>query len=213
MTTANVYAERRDLYKYGLPRGTLGANARELGAVTASTDVLELGEHGFENDDEVLFRAIEGGTLAAPLVAGTTYFAIRLNDATFKVAATAGGAPINLTTDGSTMMVAAPLPFDEVLEFYSRFVDGAVPHLVPFTAPVPIIVRATVAKLSAKELQRLSGQTSVSMAAAEAEARTLLESWGKGQPVRDARATEPANLAITATDTRDSGWGSGEVLP
>jgi hypothetical protein len=209
-----AYATRRDVYRYGLPRGTLGSPARLVAASRASTDVLELDGHGFEDDDELLLRATDGGTLSAPLVAGTTYDAIRLTDSTFKLSATAGGAAINLTSDGVSMLVAIALPFDEVLEFYSRWVDDLLPaHLVPLSAPVPVTVVATVAELAAKKLLQLAGHASVTVNEAELAAKARLERWAKGLPLRDTTATASANLAVSeaagASDPR--GWGSGSL--
>lgn len=209
-----AYATRRDLYTYGLPRGTLGSQGRLVAASTSSTDLLELDEHGFETDDPLVLRATTGGTLSAPLVAGTTYYAIRESDTTFKLAETPGGAAINLSTDGASMVVATPLPIDEVLEFYSRFVDPFLPaHLVPLTAPYPVTVVAIVAELAAKKLQILSGVTSESIAAAEIAATKQLERWATGVPLRDATATAPANLAVVgvATNTDPRGWGTGTI--
>lgn len=215
-----AYATRRDLYRYGLPRGTLSSEGREVASALASTDVLTLTDHGFETNDEVLVRAIDGGVLAAPLVAGTTYYAIRLTASTFSLAATSGGSAINLTTNGTTMLVSIELPFTEVLEFYSRFVDAFMPaHLVPLSSPYPVTVVAIVAELSAKKLQLLAGVSSVAMAEIELGAKAQLERFAKGLPLRDATATGTANKAITSSSASVAdprGWhdsaGSG-VLP
>lgn len=213
-----VYATRRDLYRFGLPRGTIGPQARLVAASTAATDELELDEHGFETDDEIVFRATEGGTLSAPLVSGTTYYAIRVSDSKFKVASAPAGVALNLTTDGTSMFVATPLPIDEVLEYFSRFVDGVIPHLVPLEADdagaYPLVVTAIVAELAAKKLQLLAGVTSVAIAEAELAAKAQLERWAKGQPIRDTRATAYAQLAIVDTDSTAAdprGWGSGSL--
>jgi hypothetical protein len=211
-----AYATRRDVYRFGLPRGTLGSEGRLVGSASASTNLIQLEDHGFETDDEIVFRATEGGSLSSPLVEGTTYYAIRVSDSTFQVAAAPWGAPIDLTTDGASMMVATSLPFDDVLELYSRFVDGVIPHLIPLVADkdgkFPTVVTAVVAELAAKKLQALSGVTSVSVSEAEKSARAQLESWAKGVPIRDTRATASANLAVTntlASITGDPrGWGS-----
>lgn len=210
-----AYATRADLYRYGLTRGLLANPARLCATVEDSTDTFELDNHGFETDDQLLFRPEEGGELPAPLVAGQTYYAIRVTDSTFKVSATAGGAAVNLTTDGVSVLVAVALPIDEVLEFYSRFVDPFLPaHLVPLTPPYPVTVTATVAKLAAKELLRIAGQTSESMTELEIGAKAQLERWAKGIPLRDARATASTNLAVSegsSTDPRK--WGTGGSLP
>ncbi len=191
-----AYATRANLYQFGLPRGMLANPGRLSGSVLATTDGFELDGHGFETDDALLFRAESGGTLPAPLVAGTTYYAIRVNDEVFKVAAAPAGAAINLTTDGVSVVVTTALPVDEVLEFYSRFADAFLPaHLVPLTPPYPITVTALVAELAAKKLLLMAGQSSASMAEAELGAKAQLERWAKGIPLRDARATSSANLA------------------
>lgn len=215
-----AYATKRDVFRYGAPRGSFVSEGRLVESSSASTNVLTLEGHGFETDDEVLVRAIEDGTLSAPLVAGTTYYVIRLTDSTFKLSLTAGGAAIDLTTSGVSMFVTIALPFDEILEFYSRFVDGFLPaHLVPLEEPYPITVVALVSELAAKKLQILSGVSSESMTATEIAAKAQLERWAKGVPLRDAAATASANKAIsstlgTAADPR--GWhaeDSSSVLP
>jgi uncharacterized phage protein gp47/JayE len=96
---------------------TIGA----VQAITAAaaTDLVTLTGHGFSNGDEVTFSDITGG---APLVAGTSYYVRDVSTDTFKVAATLGGAAINLTTDLTvgnihrlsddpvTLALPAPLP-------------------------------------------------------------------------------------------------------
>lgn len=212
----DLYCARGDLYRFGLPRGVLVSSGRVVESSASGTDTITLDGHGFETDDEVVLRAAEGGTLSAPLVAGTTYYAIRVNDSGFKVSSTAAGVAIDLTTAGVSMIAGAPLPFDDVIEFYSRWVDGFSPaHLVPFTAPIPIMVKAIVAELAAKKLAQLAGHVSASVNEAEAAAREQLERWSKGVPLRDAAATGPANKAVVSSisvvglDPR--GWGSGSL--
>jgi len=211
-----AYATRGDVFKYGAPRGSLVSEGREVASSLASSNVLTLEGHGFETDDAVLVRAAEGGTLSAPLSAGTTYYVIRLTDSTFKLAATAGGSEINLSSDGVSMIVSIALPFDEILEFYSRWVDDLLPaHAVPLDSPYPVTVVATVAELAGKRLQQIAGVSSVAMTEIETGAKARLERWSKGIPLRDAAATAATNKAVTASlvgisDTR--GWGS-ETLP
>lgn len=212
----NLYCSRADLYKFGLPRGVLGTKGDIVEASIASTDTLTFDGHGFETDTPVMLRAAEGGTLSAPLVASTIYYAIRVSDATFKVAATAGGAVINLTTDGTSMIVSTPLDFDDVIEAYSRWVDGFVPHIVPFVAgSIPIMVKMVVAELSAKKLLALAGHSSELVDAAVVTATAQLERWAKGVPVRDALATASSNRSVVSSITilglDPRGWGSGEL--
>jgi hypothetical protein len=211
-----AYATRRDLYRYGLPRGALAMPGRVVESSLASSDTLTLDGHGLETGEAVLVRAVDGGTLSAPLAEGTTYYVIRVTDSTFKLAASEGGAAINLTTNGDQMMVAAELPVDDVLELYSRWLDDLLPaHAVPLTEPYPVIVVATVAELAAKKLLDLSGQQSGIIDAAEIAAKAKLERWAKGLPVRDARVTNSAtNCAVKSTlsgSTDSRGWGSGSL--
>jgi hypothetical protein len=208
-----AYATRKDVYRYGLARGTIGTPARLCDSASISAETITLDDHGFEDDDELLFRAADTGSLPGPLSASTVYYAKRVSDSTFQVAATAGGAAINLTSAGSSFFVMTALPIDDVLEFYSRFVDAFLPaHAVPLEEPYPIVVTAIVAELAARKLQLLSGQTSESMAQVELAAKAQLERWAKGIPLRDAAATAATNKAVVETvgssvsDPR--GWGS-----
>jgi len=209
-----AYATTRDLHTYGLRRGVLSNPGREVESSLASTNVLTLDGHLFATDDQVTVRAIEGGTLSAPLVAGTVYYAIHLTDSTFSLATTSGGVAIDITSNGLTMMVKAELPVAELLEAYSRFVDDFVPaHLVPMTAPYPVTVARIVCELVAAKLLSLAGQSSVSMTEAEVGAKAQLERWAKGIPIREvvsaANLSVVASYATTAGDPR--GWGSGSL--
>ena len=93
-----AYATTRDLYRYGLARGALAMPGRLVESSAAASDLLTLDGHGFVDGDAVLVRAAEGGTLSAPLAEGTTYYVLRQTDSTFKLAATDGGAAIDLTS-------------------------------------------------------------------------------------------------------------------
>lgn len=207
-----TYATRADLHRYGLPRGLLANPGRLVAAVYAATDTLELDGHGVETDLPIVFRAESGGSLPAPLAAGTTYYGIRLTDSTFQVAATAGGAAIGLTSAGSRVVMSTSLPVDEVLERYSRFVDDHLPaHVVPLTVPYPVRVVAVVAELASQRLLWIAGQKSIAMDAIEAGAHKEIDRWAKGLPLRDATATAASNLAVSASAS--SGWGLPGVLP
>lgn len=198
-------------------RGSLTSSSRIVSSSSATTDTLELEGHGLETDDTLQLRAVEGGTLSAPLSATTTYYAIKVDDSRFKVAATAGGAAIDLTTSGVSMVLVVALPVDEVLEFYSRFVDGLLPaHAVPLTAPYPVTIVALVAELAAKRLQLIAGTSSESMKEIEIGAQAQLQRYAAGIPLRDSRATASTNKAIRDTagssTTGDArGWGSGSL--
>lgn len=175
--------------------------------------------HGFSTNDLVIFSFAAGGNLPSPLAPGVTYYAIYVDDATFKVAATLDGSAIDLTTDAVTLKVASPLPLDAVMEFYSRWVDSFCPeHLVPFTAPIPALVKGIVAQLSATKLMQLSGHKADSVDEAELKSMAQLQRWVKGISLRgDTTATKAANLAAAKTLTIGGfdprGWGPGGTLP
>lgn len=214
------YANRSDLDDFGgIPDGALSNEGRLVASSSAATDTLELDAHGFVTNEELQVRALEGGVLSAPLVEGVTYYAIRLNDAQFKLAATVDGAAINLTTTGVSMIVSKPLPIDRHLELYSRWVDDFLPaHLVPLVpdsfGKYPLVVTRLVALLAGKALLNRDGKSSEIVNQTEIAAKAQLERWAKGIPLRDTGATASANMAVTtslsnAYDVR--GWGSGTL--
>lgn len=82
----------------------LDQNARSFTA-TASTDTLDLGSaHGWSNGDTVTVKSITG---AAGLTIETTYFVVGKTANTIQLSATAGGAAINITTDGTVGLIRA----------------------------------------------------------------------------------------------------------
>jgi hypothetical protein len=74
-----------------------GGSPQEFQA-TPSTDVVSCPAHGFSDTNTIVFY---GGTVPAPLVEGTIYYARDCTTDTFKVAATAGGAAIDLSGTGA----------------------------------------------------------------------------------------------------------------
>lgn len=211
--TADLYCTRGDVTAR-LPPGAVVSPAGMLASCLASTDTLTYDGHGLETDDEVTVRAADGGTLSAPLAAGTVYYAIRLTNATFKLAATAGGAALNITSNGVEMSVTREPKFSETIEFVSRWADTFLPaHVVPLTAPIHPLVRGVVADVSAKRMLNANGQDSAAVNAAELAGKAILERFAGGMPLRGGTAQTPANLAITATSVSSGsdprGWGSG----
>lgn len=204
-----AYATREDLYRYGLPRGLLANPGRLVGAIYTASDTVELESHGFETDTALVFRAEEGGSMPSPLVAGTTYYAIRVSDSQFKVATTAGGSAVNLSTDGESVVVSTSLDatLDAELERYSRLVDSYLPaHQVPLTDPVPVVIVGCVAKLAAASLLEIMGQSSALVQASAEQTRKELARLVKGIPLRDANATASANLAVSGRVLASRGW-------
>lgn len=200
------YATLADLYTYGLPRGSLTNPARNVVA-DASANAFTLDVHGFELDHPVYFRCDAGGSMPAPLVSGAEYYAIPVNEFTFRVAAAPGGALIDLTTAGLYLLVWDPLPIAGALEWASLIVDQNLPaHAVPLQAPIHELIVATTAQLAIGKL--LNGYEGKSLAAMVAEASALVAKWGKGIPLRGADVPTATNLAASLTaPSRDArGW-------
>lgn len=198
------YTTRADVFAYGVPRGTVLSDGR-VGVASATSDAVELEGHGLETEAVVTVRATEGSSLPSPLTADGTYYAIRLDDAHFRLAASAvdaaAGTAINLTSSGGEFVVTTPLPWAEILEWSDRTVDSMLPaHAVPLPEPVPPQVKMVAARLAGAELQRICGVKSVAMGEALADARTQLNEWAKGVPLRNVPATHGrTNLAVTST--------------
>lgn len=74
-----------------------GGSPKEFQA-DAATDVVTVPSHGYVNTDTIVFY---GGTVPSPLVEGTIYFVRDATTDTFKVAATSGGAAIDLIGTGA----------------------------------------------------------------------------------------------------------------
>jgi hypothetical protein len=184
----------------------------------ADTNDITYPGHGFETNDPVFVRAVDGGTLPDPLQPLTTYYVRRLNNDAFELAAEVDGDAIDLTTDSFEMVVAREPDFDMWIEFYSRWTDTSLPaHVVPLgrTKPVPALIVGLVADMVAERMFNVSGQPSTeAMKALEVATAAQLARFATGIPLRDEKATPSANLAVTvAAGTMDPrGWGSG-VLP
>lgn len=217
----SAYCERNDLFRFGgLPPGALPNPARLVSAVDTSTEILTLEQHGLDNDEAIVFRAQAGGSLPTGLVEGTTYYAIRLTDSTFRVAATQGGSAVNLSTSGARFLLVRNLPFDEWIELASgEFDEMAVGSSVPLTAPYPKVVVGWVAMRAAElgclhtgQLQHADRIGGGLLKAATDRAKA----WMRGVPIRGENAPATTSVALSGgkagTDPR--GWESaGGGLP
>lgn len=90
--------------------------SRKAATIAAATDAVTATAHGFANGERVVFVALTGG---AGLTVGTTYFVRDATASTFKVAATSGGAAVDVTTDATAAKVIN-------LETVGRTVTGSV---------------------------------------------------------------------------------------
>lgn len=86
-------------------------NNEQLGVFVAdsSTDVITKTAHGLTNGTYARVSNI-GGLLPAPLDAGTDYYVRDVTTDTFKLALTAGGSAINITTNGTGTQILSNQP-------------------------------------------------------------------------------------------------------
>jgi hypothetical protein len=202
------YCEPADLYRFAVPRGTFPNPGRLLAAVASGSEILTLDQHGFDDDQALLFRAEAGGSLPAPLVEGTTYYAIPLTDSTFQVASTIGGSAINLTTDGANIIVTAELPFASKIQIASAEVDEMTGHPTPLGEPYPQAVVTYTATRAAELMLIHTGQAPGVLAEQMKVEREKLARWRKGVAIRGAIQPPSANLALVgnAAASDPHGW-------
>ena len=211
-----------------LPPGAIGSESGLVASSLAGSDTITLDGHGFETGDPMTVRAVDGGSLSAPLASSTTYYAIRLSNAEFKLATSEvnaqAGTAINLTTNAISMVIIVEPDFEYWIDRYSRWADTFFPgHQVPFASatadpPTPGLVEMLVADLVAKRMFNVGGQQSETLKEMELAAGVQLARFAAGLPLRDAAATGSANKAITSShaSTADPrGWagssGSGTL--
>lgn len=209
------YATRADLHAHGLPRGVLVEPARVVESADATSNRLTLEAHGLETDQAIQFRAHDGGALPSPLTATTVYYArpVSGSESLLEVAATAGGAAVDITTAGIapfSLVVSLQPAIDAAIEYCSRYVDRhIIQHGVPLESPYPAEVVAIVAKLAAAELLRRLGMSIPVIEEGARIARGELQTFAKGVPLRDERAPSTNNLAAyyPMVSQRDDGSG------
>ena len=179
-----------------------------------SANLLTLDGHGFESGQPIEFRS-EIGSLPAPLSEGATYYALPVTDSAFSVSSVAGGSAIDLTSTGSRVLVIAPLPFAEWIEWASAIVESFLPaHLVPLSAPYPALVVSVTADLAAMRGIQFVGGAQVDAQQRIANAQRTLEKWGKGQPIRGANAPRIVNVSAINPASADSrGWSTDGRIP
>lgn len=209
------YCQERDLYSFGLPRGSIPNAGRMVERVDLDENWFELGAHGLSTDDAVRFRTDPGGSLPDPLERGATYYARPVDDGHFQLAdgpstADPPGDVITLATCGECVIMVVPMNAAAAIQFGARVVDEAIPaHAVELVEPYPEIIKITNAELAAWKLGLVQGVKSVTLADAIEAATLRLQKWAKGVPVRGAQKTQtPTNKAVAATRPYDDarGW-------
>lgn len=202
-----------------LPSGGLPNPARTATA-NSSGDYLECEGHGLADAAAVTLRAATGGSVPTGLTAGTVYYARVLSASRFQLAATAGGAAINLTAAGSNFVFASPLPIAAWREWAAREIDSFLPpHVTPLVDPIPQVVVTANAELAAFKGLAVTGGAEIDLGAKIDQIAARLTRWAKGVPVRGTTrsVTSPSHLAVSASagavDPR--GWATrgNERLP
>lgn len=213
-----AYARREDVYLRGLPRGSLAARPRVVASVDVASNRLEIEGHGCELDTQVQLRTDGDGELPAPLSPSTVYFArpVSGSDSLLELAATAGGAAIDLTTAGADpIMLLLPIGplLDALSESYSRWIDSLCPaHAVPFETP-PAWVTQIVATRTAAQAARALGLGAQADGIFTAETQAIADAMrlATGIPLRDAAAGP--SLVIASGRTPSSCRLSREPIP
>lgn len=197
-----LYCDPSDVYQYGVPAGSIPNPSRLVDEVDVTDNTITLGDHGLEDDQEVVLRAESGGTMPAPLDDDTTYFAIVVNEHRFSLAASAGGSVIDLTTAGSRLVLIPKLPMAAAIRWASRVLDEEIPaHAMPLSegATIPEVLRITAAELAGWKLTKHAGGDSRTVGQVLDEAQKRIARWAKGIPMRDPNAPSRTNLAASAS--------------
>jgi len=179
--------------------------------------VLTLDSHGLETGDVVTLRVGAGGTIPTGLVAGTTYYAIKLTDSTMSLSLTDGGAAVDITAEGSNVLLIVAIPWDSWIAEASAELESTMPaHAVPLTE-TPAIVTAYAAGLVAEKALSWAGVGAPPAFSERMDrVRAELKEWRKsGIPIRGAVVPVSSNRAVSggaiAADAR--GWaGRGNAV-
>lgn len=208
------YCVAADVYRF-VPPGTLQVPGRLVSAVSTSAESFTLAGHGLADEQEVLFRAESGGSLPAPLVAGTTYYAKVLTADTFQVAETPGGAAVNLTSAGSNVIAVFPFQWTTWISESSAMVEQTVtahkPPLLNDDDSIPEPIRLyTAALVAMRALAHVGAQTAAIQSQIEFFAKQA-EKWSRGVPIRGEQRPANVSLAISrsAADVDPRGWDRG----
>ncbi len=90
----------------GAPRKWYGLWSERTGVATAADNLISITGHGFSDATPIVFQT---GYSPAGITEGTKYFVRDATADTFKVAATSGGAVVDITADRATTVVGKVL--------------------------------------------------------------------------------------------------------
>ncbi len=193
------YATRSDVMGTGVPRGALVRPSREIARADVPSSSLEVEGHGLADDDVLSFQVDAAGVLPTPLALGVTYYAKVVDEDHFQVAAAAGGIAIVLATAGTApfaLVVPIGPMIDKYTEIYSRWADRkCIAHVVPFVDPYPTEVVNIVALRTVLKVLGVLGRTIPNLEKQLVDEMADFLTFAS-TPLRDARATSPANTAV-----------------
>jgi hypothetical protein len=174
-----------------------------LELVDPATDALYLGGHNMVTGDPFQVDA-RNGTPADPLLQRVTYYARVLSPSSWQAAVTpadaGAGTVIDITNEGVNMGVALTIPWARYIEEESALVgEMMIGNAFPLSesAEVPHVVRRYTAILVAIRAATFVGKMSQALKDARQEARDDLAIYLKGKPLRDERAPQPTNTAVS----------------
>lgn len=190
-----------------IPPGLLANPGRLVSSVSASANTMTLDGHGLATNDAITFRVESGGSMPSPLVAGTTYYAIRVSDSQFSVSLTVGGGAVDLTTAGSNLVLIRPLPWATWITQGSDMLEQSLPqHVTPIVGTVPEAVKMATAVFVAQKALAYVGSNSAVLQPQLEFWMKLAEKWARGQQVRGATVPTSSNLAVAYTAPDPRGW-------
>ena len=191
------YCTESDVRKEA-PHGLFANPAREIASVSTTGNRFELDGHGYQAGQAVRFRSNQ--SLPSPIAEGVDYYVTAPDEFSFCVSATVGGAAVDLTTAGESVMVITCLPFNEWIEWASAFVDSFLPaHVLPLVEPFPSVVVDVTARLAAARGLVFVGGTTQDISALQKDSQVLLDKWAKRQPIRGVNAPRSTLLAVVSS--------------
>lgn len=205
------YCSPEDVYRLGVPRGSLDEPVRAVSSVDTLANTIAVAGHGYELDDGIGFHAFPGGELAGGLAHATVFYARPVvgSSSLFQVAASPGGAALDLTSSGTAFGVASDTnSFIRLhIRAWSQVVHRYIPaHAMPLTRDVsgryPMTVRQIVAVLSGESASDARGRSNARVSELAGRTRESMKLLLSGLPTRDTGiTTEETNLARGASPT------------
>src|SRR5581483_3188839 len=220
------YATLEQFYAHGLRPSALIAEPRPVSLVDPATDRMVIRNHGLASGHPASVD-VRGGVLPSPLSATVVYYALRIpaSDDLLQLSAQPGGAPIDITTAGSGVVVLLPsiAPFvEEGLAAWSSYLDDElIPHDTPLTT-WPLVVVQVVCWLTAYDLAVTKGLLNPSFKDSTQGlkdkwdlALRKIEGWKAGRSIKDATdqdGTTPDDSAIVLPGDPLRDWSGDRYM-